>query len=169
MIEDKLLIWRFRSGSPDALEKIYAKYHRPLLTLATALLNDVHEAEDTVHDFFVSFAGSGPKLRLEGSLKAYLCTCVTNRARDRLRALKRRPAHGEIPDTASSNCLAPPTAAICNEALLQLGQALSQLPYEQREAVILHVKSRMTFRTIAAHQNVSTQTAQSRYRYGLES
>lgn len=168
MIEDKLLIWRFRNGNPDALERIYLKYHRRLLTLATALLNDVHEAEDTVHDFFVSFATSGPRLKLEGSLKAYLSICVANRARDRLRAAGRRPAAAALPDIAVSCEPEPPTAAICNEAMLQLGWALSQLPYEQREAVILHTRAGMKFKSIAAHQDVSIQTVQSRYRYGLE-
>jgi DNA-directed RNA polymerase specialized sigma24 family protein len=51
---------------------------------ATVLLNDVNTAEDIVHDFFVSFAQSGRKLKLDGSLKGYLATCVVNRARDRL-------------------------------------------------------------------------------------
>lgn len=168
MIEDKLLTWRFRNGSPDALERLYGKYHRSLLTLAAALLNDIHEAEDTVHDFFVSFAGCGPRLKIEGSLKAYLFTCVANRARDRLRAARRRPVLSAVPETASSGQPDPPTAAICNEAMLQIGSALSQLPYEQREVVILHTWAAMKFRTIAAHQKVSIQTVQSRYRYGLE-
>ena len=79
MIEDKLLKWKFKRGSREALQKIYEKYEGYLLTLATALLNDVNTAEDVVHDVFVSFAQSAEKLRLEGSLKGYLATCVVNR------------------------------------------------------------------------------------------
>ncbi|GAI50984.1 unnamed protein product, partial [marine sediment metagenome] len=40
MIEDKLLIWKFKCGSADALHRIYEKYKDNLLRLATALLND---------------------------------------------------------------------------------------------------------------------------------
>lgn len=169
MIEDKILIWRFCSGSPDAMERIYLKYYRYLLTLAAALLNDVHAAEDTVHDFFVSFAASGRNLKLEGSLKAYLATCVANRAKDRLRAAKLHAA--KLKDAAfreQDNEYDPQTEAVANEAMRKVNDALTQLPFDQREAVILHIKGRMTFKTIAAHQEVSTQTAQSRYRYGLE-
>lgn len=169
MIEDKILIWRFCGGSPDALEKIYLKYYRYLLTLACALLNDVHAAEDTVHDFFVSFAASGRTLKLEGSLKAYLATCVANKAKDRLRALKLQSAKlkeaallGTAPDCD------PNTQALCNEAMQLVNDALTQLPYDQREVVILHTKGGMRFRTIASHQKVPIQTVQSRYRYGLE-
>ncbi|MCP4610359.1 MAG: hypothetical protein GY845_16735, partial [Planctomycetes bacterium] len=81
MIEDKLLKWKFKRGSREALQKIYEKYESYLLTLASALLNDVNTAEDVVHDTFVSFAQSPEKLKLEGSLKAYLATCLVNRAR----------------------------------------------------------------------------------------
>jgi DNA-directed RNA polymerase specialized sigma24 family protein len=55
MIEDKLLIWRFKRGSSDALCRIYKKYKDNLLRLAAALLNDTSAAEDVVHDFFVYF------------------------------------------------------------------------------------------------------------------
>ncbi len=70
MVEDKLLIWKFKHGSKDALRLIYEKYVAYLVTLASALLNDVCDAEDIVHDFFVSFTESPEKLGLEGSLKA---------------------------------------------------------------------------------------------------
>ena len=56
MIEDRLLVLRFKQGSRTALQRIYSKYHVYLLTVATALLNDGDRAEDIVHDFFVSLA-----------------------------------------------------------------------------------------------------------------
>ena len=40
MLEDKLLVWRFKRGSRDALQRIYEKYIVYLVTLATALSND---------------------------------------------------------------------------------------------------------------------------------
>ena len=41
MLEDKILIWKFKCGSKDALCRIYEKYKKDLLKLAIALLNDV--------------------------------------------------------------------------------------------------------------------------------
>ena len=61
MIEDKLLIWRFKCGSAGALCRIYKKYKNNLLKLATALLNETTVAEDVVQDVFVSFAQSAEK------------------------------------------------------------------------------------------------------------
>jgi len=167
MIEDRLLIWKFKCGSKDALRRIYEKYSGFLLTLATALLNDVSTAEDVVHDFFVSFAQSPGKLRLNGSFKWYLATCVTNRARDRLRARHLKTTDLDQADSICSDTSEPQSAAVCNEELQQLRVAMERLPYEQREVVLLHTKGTMKFRQIARLQNVSIKTVQSRYRYGL--
>ena len=168
MLEDRLLIYKFKRGSRLALQQIYEKYRGYLLTLATALLNDVNTAEDVVHDFFVSFAQSGSSLKLDGSLKWYLAACVANRARDRLRAGKHQPVSLEHADSVCSDAKAPESSAVCNEELQLLRCALEQLPYEQREVIILHAKGRMKFKAIAGLQNVSIKTVQSRYRYGLD-
>ncbi len=58
MLEDKLLIWKFKCGSSEALCRIYRKYGDYLLALATALLEDVNTAEDVVHDVFCKFIES---------------------------------------------------------------------------------------------------------------
>lgn len=168
MVEDRVLIWKFKCGSREALREIYEKYRGYLLTLATALLSDVNSAEDVVHDFFVSFAQSGNRLKLDGSLKWYLATCVANRARDRIRAGKRHAGSLENADSITSEAGNPETAAVCNEQMRQLSDAMEQLPYEQREVVVLHARGRLKFRAIAKLQNVSIKTVQSRYRYGLD-
>jgi RNA polymerase sigma-70 factor (ECF subfamily) len=167
MIEDRLLIYKFKQGNQSALQRIYEKYRGYLLTLATALLNDVNTAEDIVHDLFVSFAQSAQSLRLDGSLKWYLATCVANRARDRLRANKRQAVCLDYAESMPSDVKGPRTSAVCNEELQLLNSALDQLPYEQREVVILHAKGQLKFRDIAKLQSVSIKTVQSRYRYGL--
>ena len=169
MLEDKLLIWKFNRGNRDVLRGIYEKYKDDLVTLAAALLTDVSSAEDVVHDVFVSFIRSSGKFRLTGSLKGYLATCVANNARNRNKAGLRQ--HGiELYKTgpAAANSSHPDVRAIFGEELRQLTRALNQLPYEQREVLILHVHGGMKFRAIARQQDVSINTAQGRYRYALD-
>ena len=168
MIEDRLLIYKFKRGSRSALQRIYEKYRGYLLTLATGLLNDVNSAEDVVHDFFVSFAQSADSLKQGGSLKWYLATCVANRTRDRMRAAKRQAVSIDFAESMCSDAAGPGTSAICNEELQMLNGALDQLPYEQKEVVILHARGQLRFRAIAKMQSVSIKTVQSRYRYGLD-
>jgi len=169
MIEDKLLIWRFKSGSSDALSRIYGKYKNNLLKITSGLLNDTAAAEDIVHDCFVSLAQSPEKLRLNGNLKSYLATCVANRARNANLARQRCETPGlNDADPTVSKSKRPEQWIIESDQLRELNNALGRIPYEQREVIILHLHGGMKFKTIAESQNVSINTVQSRYRYGLE-
>lgn len=168
MIEDKLLMLRFKCGSGEALRCIYEKYEGELLTVASALLNDVNTAEDIVHDFFVWFARSAEKLRLDKSLKGFLVTCVANRARDEIRARKRQPCVLDDATLQGSNSNEPEYSAVFSEESQQLGSAMAKLPYEQREVIMLHLQGGMKFTQIAKLQEVSVNTLRSRYRYGLD-
>jgi len=169
MFQDRLLLWKFKTGSQDAFCRIYEKYVNDLLTLAANLLADGSSAEDVVQDVFISFVKSADKFYLTGSLKGYLATCVANRARDYIRDNKRRQTvrRGET-ERIAPEPQSPVQLVIRSEELEKLGCAMTRLPYEQREVVVLHLHSALRFRQIARLQNVSVKTVQSRYRYGLD-
>jgi RNA polymerase sigma factor (sigma-70 family) len=166
MLEDKLLIWKFNRGNREALRSIYEKYKDDLVTLAAALLTDVASAEDVVHDVFLGFIESSRKFRLTGSLKGYLSTCVANNARNRNKAGRR---HQNVEaSVVMQDANRPDAAALFGEELCQLSLALAQLPYEQREVLLLHSCSGMKFKAIAREQDVSINTVQGRYRYAVD-
>jgi RNA polymerase sigma-70 factor (ECF subfamily) len=167
-IEDKLLLWKFKCGSSAALERIYEKYEIYLITVATALLNNTDVAEDVLHDFFVSFVKSSDKVRLRGDLKAYLATCVANLARNRIKRMQLEPAALEDDCQIESDLLRSDLLAIQEEETAVLNRAMSQLPYEQREVLILHLHADLKFTQIAKLRSASVNTIRSRYRYGLE-
>jgi len=168
MMEDRLLIWKFRRGSQDALRRIYQKYRHDLLKLAVSLAGDVHAAEDVVQDVFVSFAQTGDRIRPAGDLKKYLVTCVANRIRNRRRDRARHETSG-LDEAEWIVCAArrPEQWAILNEELRSLSRAMAQIPYEQREVIGLYMEGDLTFRQIAAIQDASINTVQGRYRYGI--
>ncbi|MBC8481304.1 MAG: sigma-70 family RNA polymerase sigma factor [Planctomycetes bacterium] len=64
--------------------------------------------------------------------------------------------------------LEPDLLAIQEEETALLNRAMSQLPYEQREVIILHLQGSMKFTQIAKLRSTSVNTIRSRYRYGLE-
>jgi RNA polymerase sigma factor (sigma-70 family) len=167
MIEDELLKWRFKLGSRDALRRIYEKYLNHLLTLAMALLNDAHAAEDVVHDVFVSFAESAEGFKLKGNLRSYLTTCVVNRSRDRIRANQRKPSPLDGTELISSDSDGPAQAIISSEQAQRLNLAIAQLPDDQRQVIVLRLKGQMKFKDIAKMEGASVNTVQGRYRYGL--
>ncbi len=94
---------------------------------------------------------------------------MANQARDCVRRQLRRTgtdldavARMPAPD------IEPVEMVIGDELSQQAQAALITLPYEQREVIVLHVKSDMPFKQIAKLQNVPARTVQSRYRYGME-
>jgi len=167
MIEDEILKWRFRQGSKEAFCRIYEKYLDYLLTLAVGFVNDFNTAQDIVHDVFVRFAASWRSFRQSGNLKSYLTTCIVNQARDQIRRTGHQP--GELKeDTLITESDCPEQVIIGDEVSHRLNRAIAGLPYDQRETVVLHLKSGMKFKEIAKLQGASINTVQGRYRYGLD-
>lgn len=168
MVEDKLLIFRFKQGNHEALRQIYDKYKVELLKLAIVLIGNRNMAEDIVHDVFVKFAESADRIKLTGSLKNYLVTSVINRVRNRLRDSSRHRETGlDGAELIACSEQGPRQWAILGEQLTLLSKALQELPYEQREVISLRMEMDMTFRRIAAMQNASVNTVKGRYRYGI--
>ncbi len=164
-MEDRHLVLQCKCGCSDALARIYGKYRKDLLILATVLLRDRAAAEDMVHDVFVRFAETVPTFRLNGSLKGYLLTCVANRARNHNKAGR---SSVPAPDCTSDGQAGPVELLMGNEQVQRLIRALDQLPYEQRETVMLHMYGGMSLRRIARKLDLSANTVMSRYRYGLD-
>ncbi len=168
MLEDRLLIFKCKLGSRTAYQRIYEKYESDLRTLAANLLNDKAAAEDVVHDVFVSFLPTVEKFELRSSLAGFLKTCVANRARNYAKRKHNQTVKVNEAEQLISKDDEPVQLVIQSEELQKLGFAMSRLPYEQREAVVLHLHGRMKFKTIAELQKVSIKTAYSRYRKGLD-
>jgi len=167
MFEDKSLIRQVKLGRKEALRQIYEKYKDDLLTIAESMLNETGAAEDILHDVFVSFAGSVKDLYFYGSLRNYLITCTINRVRSRFHRKmyqvieidRARPLRSVSEDLKETTITA--------EKSNLLTKALAELPFEQREVVVLRLQAQMGFREIGHMQNVSVNTARVRYHYGL--
>jgi len=168
-VDDRLWLRQMRRGNIAALHAIYEAYKSDLLTIAMSLLADPNGAEDCLHDVFVTLASKASELRVHGKLRPYLVACVTNRAKDLLRRRRHTLSMSEeesmqIPMEQSE---ALDLLADCEETR-RIQACLASIPYEQREAITLHLHGKLTFREIARLQGVSVYTVQSRYRYGLE-
>ena len=167
MFEDNWLAWKFKRGSSNALRRIYEKYKNDLLALAIALSNDKASAEDIVHDVFVAFAQLASKFQLRDNLKSYLSTSVANRVRNLSRKKATLTLDLDGIEIAASDSNQPDRLLMSREESQQVGSALAELPYQQREVIILHLQSGLKFKEIANARHVSVNTIQSQYRYGL--
>ena len=168
MLEDRVLLRKSRNGDRQAFEVIYEKYRDDLLTIAVHLLRDKALAEDAVQEVFVKLIESLDTFELRGSLKGFLSCCTANRCRDILRRQKVRVA-SELYDNVIYDPNPEPIAVLVrSEEDAKLAAGLGELPYEQREVIILRHHGGMRFRRIAEVQGTSTKTVQSRYSYGMQ-
>ena len=169
MFEDKRLLWRLKRGDKDALRVIYETHQGDLLTLAGNLLHGAATAEDVVQDVFIGLVRCVPRLELRRTLRAYLAMAVANQVKDHYR---RRPRArlASLDDAAEvpADGEGPVQMVIDDEQMRKLRSAVAELPYDQREVVMLRVHAGLKFREIAKHQNTSIKTALSRYQYGLD-
>jgi RNA polymerase sigma-70 factor (ECF subfamily) len=167
MSEDKDLLKLLRRGDSHALRRLYEKYRTDLYTVALSLLHDVHAAEDCLQDVFVRLAEGAADIQIHRNLKGYLISSVANRARDRLRNKAKLLDRAEN-FSCSTGAADPVKVLIDREQSARLFNTLMRLPYDQREAFVLHVQAGMKFKEIAELQSVSIKTVLSRYRYGSE-
>ena len=169
MPTDKELITKAARGDRQAFEQIYQNYRNDLLTIAMSLTFNANLAEDVVQDVFVQFINCLNGFCLRGSLKAYLSICVANKSRDILRKqnVRRNMSLSEFdPCIESGN--EPLKRMIDNEQFNLLEKGISELPYEQREVIMLRIHGDMSYRLIAKSLGIPLKTIHSRYRYGLD-
>jgi RNA polymerase sigma-70 factor (ECF subfamily) len=150
------------------MRQIYNRYKNDLLTVAMALLADPDAAEDCVHDVFVHFAGAPADMRASRNLRGYLMRCVANRAKNLIKRQKLQPERQTEEQDYVSEQDCPECRLIVTEESMRIFEAMAKLPPEQREVVSLYIHGKMRFREIAEQLNVSINTVQSRYRYGIE-
>jgi RNA polymerase sigma-70 factor (ECF subfamily) len=168
MLEDQRLLRRLRGRDKDALRQLYEKYINDLLRVAISLLYDIQTAEDCLHDVFVNFAGNVDELRSCRNIKKYLVSCVANRARDILRRNAKQSdcqAEQSVSPEISCNHV---NQLIAAEESARVFSSLAELSYQQREVFVLRVQGGLKFREIADLLDISVNTVQSRYRYGIQ-
>ena len=169
MRQDKILIRRLNQGDMQALREVYELTKHDLMTLAVALVSDTSTAEDVVHEVFAKLVSRRGTICIRGNLRGYLLCAVANTARNALRTKARMaPAGDEERPEPVDLAQGPGQAAAQDEEQRRLTRAMSQLPLEQREVVLLRHYADMRFRPIARAQGVSVSTVQGRYRYAIQ-
>ncbi len=92
MVDDKTLIVKLKQGDQAALESIYVKYRPRLMATVCSYKLDSHQAEDILHDVFLSVLGRIEKCEITHSLYGYLRAGALNGIRDMVRRRFRREA-----------------------------------------------------------------------------
>ncbi|MCA8926053.1 MAG: RNA polymerase sigma factor [Planctomycetes bacterium] len=128
--------------------------------LALAICGDAAKSEDVVHDVFARLLGRKDALRLE-TLDAYVARSVRNAAYDQVRGRAPLPLADGFEPAAEAG-----SGQATDPELVRA--ALSALPPEQREVIVLRVYEGLSFVQVARATGVPLGTVHSRYRYAIK-
>src|SRR5690606_30825490 len=79
---DSDLLQFLKNGDERVFSEIYTRYHSLLYIYAHKKLQDKQEAQDVVHDVFITLWEKRFELRIQISLANYLYTAVRNKSLD---------------------------------------------------------------------------------------
>ncbi|TSJ78773.1 sigma-70 family RNA polymerase sigma factor [Rariglobus hedericola] len=174
---DAQLVRRVGTGDQSALGELYDRWVRPLHALASNILHDPTEAEDVLHDVFLTlWRKSADFDTTRGHAFSWAATLTRNRAIDRLRSRSRR---SELLNQAApadlgydeSNPGADGTDSAghlwLKEKSSAVRRALATLPGDQRDVLQLAYFGGLTQLEIAEKLSQPLGTVKARIRRGL--
>ena len=150
------------------LEQLYDEHGQALFAFLLNLTRNEADTRDLLQDLFVKLARDPGVLEGVQNNRAFLMRLAYNAAIDQKRRAATRQKHDEA--LAQEFCSVFEASQNPDEEVLReaLSGALSEIPEEQRAVLHLKLWEGMTFEAIAELIEISTNTAASRYRYGLD-
>lgn len=138
---------RVRSGDAAAFQRIVDSTSARLVRLAARMLGNVVDAEDVVQEAYVKAYKALASGEFDGraNVSTWLYRVVTNQAIDAMRGRARRPRPTDTADESTSDL----ASAEQKLALTELADWMSDLPADQRAALVLKAVEGMTSPEIA--------------------
>lgn len=171
------LLKRFTDGDEEAFAAVLARWEKPLLNFIYRLIPERTEAEDIAQEVFLKVAAAAAGLKQQAKFSTYLYRIAYNLAIDRIRRRNVRAAGAsfvsldETADTDSGESLSRKVpdpsdlpADLLRERLetkLSVETALSELPENQRAAIMLKVYEGRSYSEIAEILDVSVPSVES--------
>jgi RNA polymerase sigma-70 factor, ECF subfamily len=170
--DEAALIERCAAGEDTACAALVAGHERMVFQLGLHLLGDRDEALDLSQEVFLRVFRTIHGFRGQSALRTWIYRIVINQARNRQRFWHRRRRkdhqsldqhlleHGDLrqPGDAES----PDRVFARKEMANRLWQALDELPFEQRTAIVLREIDGMSYEEIAFSLDVAVGTVKSR-------
>jgi RNA polymerase sigma-70 factor (ECF subfamily) len=149
------------------LDELYDRYGEKMYHYLALRLGSSEDAEDVLQEAFCRLARYSVRWAIIRSPKAFVFKILRNEANRHLaRRIRQREDGQKHPEQQNLPVFAIDDTAENSAAVIS--QALSRLPDDQKEIIILKIFQDFTFNEVASICGLSINTAASRYRYGIE-
>ena len=165
---DAGLLVRIAQRDPQALEAFYARYARPVFSLALAMLGDQTHAADLTQEVFLLVWRSAGAYQPGGSARGWVLRLTRNRALDELRRDKRRPQAAPTPPAYCWYTFNVPPGQADAAECQAIRDGIAALPSEPREALLLAFFHGLSHQDIATRLRTPLGTIKAHIRRALQ-
>jgi RNA polymerase sigma-70 factor (ECF subfamily) len=173
-LSDQELIQNYLKGDNASFETLIHRHKRKVYTSIVVMVKDNQLADDIFQDTFIKVIDKLHEKRYkeDGKFLGWVIRIAHNLVIDHFRKEKHFPM---VRDTEEYNIFdrldlleeSAQDAMEVKQSDKQLQELIDELPYEQKEVLILRHYCQMSFKDIAKSTNVSINTALGRMRYAL--
>jgi len=176
---DAALMLRVKQGDTAAFEQLVEKYKQPVMNVVYRMLHDATEAEDVAQNVFVQVYKSAARYEVSSKFSTWLFTIARNLSLNELRRRSRHPAdsmdagHPEQEEQPSQQfedkkTFSPPESLLHGELEQKIEEALTELPENQRTAILLCRQDELSYEDIAKVLQCSLSATKSLIHRGRE-
>lgn len=173
---DQASLAALQSGDARALDRLIARWQRPLLSFAYRYVQNSADAHDLVANVFVRLYQKRAALRPDTNMSAWLFTALSNLCHNHHRWKRRHPSvpidaaevneegrtTGTLLDELATPQAGPATTLADDEIAQAVRVAVGELPHELKTAVLLHHYENLSYRDIAAVARCSERGVETR-------
>jgi RNA polymerase sigma-70 factor (ECF subfamily) len=171
---DEELVARSMGGDLDSFNQLVLRWERPIYALAYRVIGREEDARDVAQETFLRAFRALKGFKGQAKFSSWLYRITLNLCRDWIRRERRTPVvqAPEGVDVIELAGEATPSESIedlvsRHEVGRAVGKAMSQLPEEQRTAIILKEYHGLTFQEIADLLDCPLSTVKTRLYQGL--
>lgn len=173
-LTDQELVSRYLKGQEEALQALILRHEKKVYTSIYLLVKDRELSDDLFQDTFIKVINTlrSGNYNEEGKFLSWVLRIAHNLVIDYFRSLKRMPMvydteEYSVFDTLPLEDQNIEDKLIANQIQVEVRALLEELPFDQREVVIMRHFANMSFKEIADCTEVSINTSLGRMRYAL--
>ncbi len=163
---DETLMKAYAKGSIEAFELLYNRHRGPFYRYFLRLAGDAATANDLYQGSWEKIIKARGTYKTSVPFRPWIYRIAHNHAMDHFRRLK--PQSDQLPDTMESGEASPEDHLLQAVRTDDLREAISRLPVEQKEALLLKLDAELDLQSIADVTGVSRETTKSRLRYAVD-
>jgi RNA polymerase sigma-70 factor, ECF subfamily len=172
---DEELVASATAGDLDSFNQLVKRWERPIYALAYRTLGRDEDARDVVQEAFMRAYRGLRGFKGEAKFSSWLYRITLNLCRDWMRRERRAPIVSvpegtdplELADDRASPAESVEDLVARREMSAAVARAMTELPEEQRQAIMLKEYHGLTFQEIADQLNCPLSTVKTRLYQGL--